>query len=331
MAELAREWREAYVAFQQLHVHLLAITRLSLEVNAELERQLSLPFPILRDTHGDVSRAYGVVLPASGGASPSKAAGSRTVLVDTNLRVLRIYGASDSADQVRAALDFFRDHLIETPPARVLMQAPVLLIPRVLSRELCVELTRLCKTEGNDDSGFMKQVDGRTVGVYDYGHKIRRDHFLKEGPMRTRLMHILYHRVKPEIQKAFHFEVTRFEDFRIACYEATRGGYFRAYRDNTTDDTAHRRWAMSLNLNEEEYEGGDLRFPEYGPHRYRPRTGEAVIFSCSLLHEATDVTAGRRFVLLSFLYGEREARLREETARNRGAAYQTAYANREGL
>jgi peroxiredoxin len=37
----------------------------------------------------------------------------------------------------------------------------------------------------------------------------------------------------------------------------------------------------------------------------------AVIFSCSLLHEASDVPAGRRFVLLSFLYGGKEATERE--------------------
>ena len=58
--------------------------------------------------------------------------------------------------------------------------------------------------------------------------------------------------------------------------------------------------AMTLNLNTGEYEGGHLRFPEYGGHLYRPATGDAVLFSCVLAHEATPVTAGRRFVLLTF-------------------------------
>ena len=47
---------------------------------------------------------------------------------------------------------------------------------------------------------------------------------------------------------------------------------------------------MSLNLNAGEYEGGFLRFPEYGPNLYMPETGCAVVFSCSLLHEALAVT-----------------------------------------
>jgi predicted 2-oxoglutarate/Fe(II)-dependent dioxygenase YbiX len=51
-----------------------------------------------------------------------------------------------------------------------------------------------------------------------------------------------------------------------------------------------------------------LRFPEYGPELYRPAPGAALVFSCSHLHEVLEVTAGRRFVLLSFLFGDRPPR-----------------------
>jgi hypothetical protein len=157
----------------------------------------------------------------------------------------------------------------------------------------------------------MKQIDGQTVGVTDYSHKIRSDHYLRSGPDEEVIRPFIVERVIPEIRKAFNYTVTRREDFRIAGYDSTRGGYFRPHRDNTTAATAHRRFAMSLLLNDD-YQGGYLRFPEFGPHRYRPPAGSAVVFSCSLLHEATDVTAGRRFVLLSFFYGEAEAKLREQ-------------------
>jgi hypothetical protein len=36
-----------------------------------------------------------------------------------------------------------------------------------------------------------------------------------------------------------------------------------------------------------------------------------VVFSCSLLHEATPVTKGRRFVFVPFLYDEEGAQIRE--------------------
>ena len=50
------------------------------------------------------------------------------------------------------------------------------------------------------------------------------------------------------------------ERYIVACYDSTEGGYFRPHRDNTTKGTAHRRFAVTLNLNSDEYEGGYLRF-----------------------------------------------------------------------
>ena len=47
-----------------------------------------------------------------------------------------------------------------------------------------------------------------------------------------------------------------------------------------------------------------MRFAEYGRQLYAPGIGGAVIFSCSLLHEALPVTSGRRFALFSFLCDE---------------------------
>ena len=74
--------------------------------------------------------------------------------------------------------------------------------------------------------------------------------------------------------------------------------------------TAHRRFAMTLNLNSEDYSGGELTFPEFGGATYKPATGEAAVFSCSLLHEATDVERGPRYVLLAFFYDDEGARVR---------------------
>jgi hypothetical protein len=118
-------------------------------------------------------------------------------------------------------------------------------------------------------------------------------------------------RVVPEIRKAFQFEVTRMERYLVACYAAEEGGHFRAHRDNTTKGTAHRRFAVSVNLNADEYEGGDLRLPEFGPRTYRAPTGGGVVFSCSLLHEAIPVTRGKRYAFLPFLYDEAARKIRE--------------------
>ena len=75
--------------------------------------------------------------------------------------------------------------------------------------------------------------------------------------------------------------------------------FFNAHRDNTTKGTAHRRFAVSLNLNDD-FEGGELVFPEFAGVRVSPPAGGAAVFSCSLLHQVLPVTRGRRFVLTTF-------------------------------
>ena len=72
------------------------------------------------------------------------------------------------------------------------------------------------------------------------------------------------------------------------------------------------RLGIYFDLNEAEYQGGDLRFPEFGRKTYRAPSGGVVVFSCSLLHEALPVTKGRRYAFLPFLYDEAAAKLRAE-------------------
>jgi predicted 2-oxoglutarate/Fe(II)-dependent dioxygenase YbiX len=131
--------------------------------------------------------------------------------------------------------------------------------------------------------------------------KKRRDHRLSDPAVRKPLMALIARRLAPELDKAFHYRHFKFDRVLIACYDADRGDYFRRHRDNQTPTTATRRFALTLNLNSDEYEGGEVIFPEYGDYRYKPPAGAAVLFSCSLLHEALPVTKGQRFALLSFL------------------------------
>lgn len=198
---------------------------------------------------------------------------------------------------------------------KITMQAPVLFIPNALDIDFCRQLIHVWETEGTEESGILIEQNGKATKVFDYKQIIRQDYFLKEGETQDRLRSFMRDRVRPAIKKAFRFEVTQFEGFVIGCYDASRSGFIQPHRDDSTEQTAYRSWAMSLNLNVGEYEGGCLRFPEYGSDLYESETGCAAIFSSGLLHEVTPVTKGRRFVLLSFFYGEREAQLRKEYER----------------
>lgn len=188
--------------------------------------------------------------------------------------------------------------------------APVLQLPDVFEPELCRTLIDLYEAKGGEDSGFMRERDGKTVLVVDHTHKRRRDCLVEDAALAARLQERVRRRIVPEIAKAYAFKVTRMERYLIGCYTADDGGHFRPHRDNTTKGTAHRRFAVTINLNSD-FEGGELSFPEYGPRSFKPPPGGAVVFSCSLLHAASKVTGGKRYAFLPFLYDDDAAEERE--------------------
>lgn len=189
--------------------------------------------------------------------------------------------------------------------------APVLIVPRVFEPEFCRRLIDIYEARGGVRSGVMRDIGGRTVGVLD-GMKSRRDVNLQDDEaLRSEIKERLARAVIPMIGRAYQFRPTRVERYLVSCYDAAEGGFFHPHRDNEALGTAHRRFACSINLNSEAFEGGDLRFPEFGQRTYRPPTGGAVVFACNLLHEATPVTRGRRYAFLPFFYDEEGQRIRE--------------------
>jgi len=151
------------------------------------------------------------------------------------------------------------------------------------------------------------------VGVQDPSHKKRRDYTIEDQDLIRHLQGRIIRRINPEIEKVHFFTPTRMERYIVSCYAAEDGGHFRAHRDNTTKGTAHRRFAVSINLNSD-FEGGEVSFPEYGPRSYKAPPGGAVVFSCPLLHAVSRVTRGRRYAFLPFLYDEAAAKLREHNS-----------------
>jgi hypothetical protein len=233
------------------------------------------------------------------------------VLLDPMLRVFATWPLEKGAEAMAA--------LAMLPPpgqhAGVPITAPVLVLPRVFEPGFCRELIALYEREGGGESGFMRDVNGKTVGINDPGHKRRKDCFIEDSGLQEQVRARLSARLVPEIRRAFQFNATRIERYIVACYDAADRGFFRAHRDNTTKATAHRRFAVTINLNTGEYEGGELNFPEFGPQTYVAPAGGAVVFSCSLLHEARPVTKGRRYACLPFLYDEASAAIRAEGAK----------------
>ena len=257
---------------------------------AGLRQRLGLS--LLGDGDGAVARTYGC---PEGGA----------VLVRPNRHIMARYGSGQPDLVATAIAAVATGQATRRDP---LCHPPIIIVPDVLSRADCQRLITVYTMTGQRfvEPGHNVQ-DMKTdykMRIPDYGRKDRIDHWMVAPEPNALVDARLRARLFPEIKKAFQYNITRRERYRIGCYEGERGGDAHGHRDNTAPIVAHRRFACSVNLNSEQFEGGGLRFPEYGDQIYRPETGAGIVFSCSILHDAMHVTAGQRYVLLAFLYGE---------------------------
>jgi predicted 2-oxoglutarate/Fe(II)-dependent dioxygenase YbiX len=178
----------------------------------------------------------------------------------------------------------------------------VLQIPGVFEPSFCAELIAHLETDcgGGEESRVLVLEGGKQELVLDPSIKQRRESWPRDPAVEARMHERLQRRAIPEIARVFNFAVSRRDPFKLLAYPE-QAGYFRAHRDNETPDVAHRRFALSVNLNAGDYAGGEFRFPEFGPHRYSPATGGAIVFSCSLLHEVLPVSGGLRYAMTTFL------------------------------
>lgn len=256
--------------------------------------------PWLIDPRRDLARAVGV-------------SGAAAVIVDAAGRLAAIVRQPSGQD----AASIVENLYAASTPRTVQLQAPVLLVERVLEPEFCGRLMEHWH-RGEKRSDGVASAAGAASAESDI--KRRSDVPVDDALLFTALRDALVRRVLPVILQAFQARIVQIELPRIGCYDAKTGGWFRRHRDNTTPYTAHRQFAISLNLNPpDEYEGGQVHFPEFGCQRYQPGAGAALVFSCSLLHEAMPVTRGRRFGLFTFLHDERhDAQYRRMLAEQQG-------------
>ena len=227
-------------------------------------------------------------------------------LIDRSFRI----AAAEPIEKVDVVLDLLERELAAEPALADSPYAPVLTLPRVFEPEFCERLIGYFKAHEPVESGFAADIGGRTVELANPMLKRRHDVTVGDEALRAAIEDRLRTRLLPMIRRAFGWQATEIERFLIGRYGEQDQGFFFPHRDDVTVGGAHRKFAVSLNLNAD-FEGGELRFPEFGRRTYRPPTGGATVFCCSLLHEATPVTAGVRYAFLPFLYDEAGARLRK--------------------
>lgn len=290
-AALAGTWPR----LESMGAKVFAITDRDAAACGDWRRREGLPCPVLSDPEGRIMRGYGAEADVT------------TFVLRPNQHVLEILAGGD-ADHFGAAVAAIESLAEQRRPRPMAPHPPVLMVPDVLSRRDCQTLISTYMLQGNTfvepGHGAKNMKTDYKMRIPEYGRKDRVDHWIVNEQTVRLINDRLQRRLFPEIRKAFQYRITKHERYRIGCYEGERGGEIHGHRDNSEPIVAHRRFAASINLNAEEFEGGELAFPEFGGHRYSPATGEAIVFSSSVLHEPLQVTSGRRFVLLAFLFGD---------------------------
>lgn len=283
---------ERHNDFKVLNIDIFAISLDSSEENCKLD----LPFLVWSDPKQAITTHY-----LDGAGIPiDQRDGVTAFLLDANQRVLAIQSGAGT-DCADVAIEFYQALPSPPPPLVITSNAPVIMMPNLIDRAMCRDLIKMWQEGGNEEGGVTSVLGDDEVHRLHLGVKKRRDHAIMDPGLHGILQGTLGRRIAPEVEKAFQFSGFRFDRFVIGCYDAGRGDYFRPHRDNLSPESADRAFAMTLNLNTDDYTGGELVFPEYGQNKYRPESGGGVVFSCSLIHEALPTTTGRRFVLLTFL------------------------------
>ena len=226
------------------------------------------------------------------------------IVVDPTAHVLRIFPFGEDKDHSEV-LAFIKTLPPPALYAGMELPAPILVIPNVLEPSLCTALIDLYNTVGGTESGVIR--DGAAVLHSDF--KVRQDVNIDDGPLRAAVRANIVRRVIPEIERLFFMKISMVERYIVARYAAQDCGHFGPHRDNNPGITAHRRYALSINLNDD-FEGGEVVFPEYGMRGYKVKAGWAVVFPCAALHQVNQVTSGARYAFLPFLYDEGGDRIR---------------------
>jgi peroxiredoxin len=208
------------------------------------------------------------------------------VVVSPGLRVLRVFAFEADGSEQSALFDYLKSLPAPELAEGFTRDAPVLMLSNIFEPELCQGLMALYDKSGQ--SG---------------------DYLVQDRALVAAIQIRMQRRVLPELLKCFQFRATRLENYILARFN--KDIVPPQQRDNTSVVTAHRRFSVAINLNDD-YRGGGLIFPEYGPREFRAPAGGTCLFSSSLLHAQTPITRGHRYAFTPFLYDEDGARVRGE-------------------
>jgi hypothetical protein len=223
------------------------------------------------------------------------------IVADPMLRIVACFRGEDSANQAQDYVTSLSGHDMSRFAAN---SAPILRLPYLLPKSYCQYLIELFDGNCAGTSECLMETNGIITGVTEPSLKSRKDIIIGPGPVFDFMSQKIHSIIWPAVERFLGGADVCMDRLLLSCYESAIGGRFVRHRDNVHITTSHRRFAVSIGLNED-FEGGEIFFPEFDRQGCKPSVGEAVIFSAGILHEVRPVLKGKRYVLLTFLVRQR--------------------------
>jgi Rps23 Pro-64 3,4-dihydroxylase Tpa1-like proline 4-hydroxylase/peroxiredoxin/GT2 family glycosyltransferase len=283
----------------------------SVERIVELKEKLRVPHTLMSDGDGRLAMSLGIIARKEQPLTPT------CFVLNTNLKIVSRHQDNSPELATMSVRDCYeqmkRYNDAHQAPQVFSEMSPALIVPNAFTDEFCEKAIRSFRT-GHTFNGTVGSDKSK---AYRPEAKVRIDHIPGKA-LCAELDDKLSRSLFPEIKKFYGFDVRFREQYKVGLYPGgeDKQGFFVAHRDNFDSPLGYRRLAMTLNLTDE-FEGGGLRFPEYGNTVFRPAKGSAIVFPCAMMHEALKVTKGERIILVGFFHGEEEERFRHYYAQQK--------------
>src|SRR5215510_3753319 len=172
--------------------HTFCFFGVSIDPEDEQEARLKEMLPgihLFWDFDRHVSRLFGALGGETGSSAPQPPYRRFTLVLDERLRVVAVLPFDQQPEQhVPRLLQI----LSALPPLEstqlTAVPAPILIVPRIFEPELCRRLIHYYEEYGGKESGFMRDIGGKTVEVHDHSHKRRRDQEIIDEQLRQACM-----------------------------------------------------------------------------------------------------------------------------------------------
>jgi len=144
--------------------------------------------------------------------------------------------------------------------------------------------------------------------------KRRKDLFISNKNLLEYIDNNFYDKIYNDIQTNFS-DIKYRERWKIGFYNHEDAGFYNLHTD-TAGDTKYRVTScVTMLSNANDYEGGELHFPELN-EKFKLDKGDIIVFKSSLLHGVHPITKGQRHVLISFFFDDSGMKIKESFTRN---------------